>query len=308
MKFIKFLFSAIAFVTFNAAADPIRIVTNLPAGSGPDAIARKVADQLGQVWKTPVIVDNRPGGNGVIAMNHVIDSNDPDTIYFGDFGSYTIMPIMYDRELLVRQLQPIWPGYSNIWVIAVPPQIKSWPDFKVHLKKNPMYGSWAVGSSGHLCGHELSNIIGVDAVHVPYKEYGPMFADLSNGNLAFLCVSIASSKSYYELGKLNYLAVSGDKRDSDYKTIPTINELTGRKFRVATGSMVFFTHKNTSIIQRKKLEEGIRSVLNNEELKASINFAHGFTWKGTIEDFEKQRWQEYDGYKKLIQEMNISVK
>lgn len=309
MKFIRHVLLLLIMAVATAHADPIRIVTNLAVGSSPDVVVRKMSDQLSRLWQVPVIIDNRPGAGGIIALEYFLNARDPNMIYMSDFGAYTIMPILFDREQQVKQLRTIWPTFDNIWAITVPAHVRTWNEFQDLLKKNPYYGSWGTGSSGHLCGHELSNKLGVTATHVAYKDYGSMYADLINGNLTFVCGGLGSAKSYYQAGKLNFVAITGNKRDRNFKTVPTIDEILGNKFKVARGQITFFTHQGTPELQRKKLENGIRTALSDPGITTTLELYSGYLWEGTnVDEFEKIRWHEYDTYKRLITDMNISVK
>ena len=185
MKFIIKLIATLALAA-SAHAQPVRIVTNIPVGSAPDTVARKLADVLSTKWKTTVIVENRPGASGVIAIEYYNNQPaDGNTILMLDSGAWSTMPILYNKEDQFAKLQPLVPIYSNDWVIFANSRIQTLADLRAAIKDRPFYGSWGIGSAGHLCGIEVARVLGVPATHVPYKEYGQWFADIANGELAF---------------------------------------------------------------------------------------------------------------------------
>lgn len=289
---------------------PVRIVTNLPVASAPDVIARKMSELLTAKWAVPVIVENKPGATGVVALEYYLNDlkNDPNAILMLDFSAYTIMPTLYHKEKEIEQLKIVWPQYSNYWVVVAPPHIKTWKDLQASAKEKPFYGSWGVGSSGHFCGAEISQNLKIPGQHVAYKEYGVWFGDLANNQLTYSCSTVGSTEQYVKSGRLNWIAITAKERDPQYPDIPTIKELTGRDFKVEGGYVVFFTNTKTANIHKSALAQGIKEVLENPEIKDTIKIlARGRTWSGTAEQFETHRRKEIEVYKNLITTFNIKI-
>ena len=104
IKFALCVFALFAMIGITNAQTfpnkPVKIVTNLGIGSAPDTVLRKLADKLKDTWKVPVIVENRPGASGAVAMEHYVRNEKPDahTFYYGDLASFVSMPILFDKQ------------------------------------------------------------------------------------------------------------------------------------------------------------------------------------------------------------------
>jgi tripartite-type tricarboxylate transporter receptor subunit TctC len=314
MKFIKqLLILLVVVLTGSAMADifptkPIRIVTNLPVGSAPDVFIRKAAVELEKKYAVPVVTENKPGAGGIVAMEYYLSlPADGHTIFMGDFGAAIIMPILYNRKNLVEQLAPLTSTYSNHWVIITPSDIKTIEDLRTALKANPKFGSWGVGTSGHLCGQELSLMLGVDAIHVPYKEYGPWFIDVINGVLPFSCASLGSTQNYQKSGKMNYIVTTGSQRDALYPDIPTVKELTKNEFQVASGWVSLFVNKKVDPAISRKLEKDLREIMSSNVLKEQAKTIGGAAWAPTSAELSQVIQYETKTYSELIKKYNITV-
>jgi tripartite-type tricarboxylate transporter receptor subunit TctC len=313
MKLIKIILLCITLLSNIALADthpskPVRIVTNLPVGSGPDIFVRKLSQMLESHWKVPVTIDNKPGGAGLIALEQYLRTpSNGHTIFYGDFGVFVTTPILYDKENLIQQLKPLTIGYNSAWMIVTPSSIQSFADLKNKILGNPKFGSWGVGSGGHLCGQELSAILQVTTVHVPYKDHGPWFADTSNGLLAFGCTSVGSSESYYRSGKFNYVATTSNKRDPAYPDVPTVKELTGHTFEAGEVFSAFYIHAQTDEQIYRKLEKDLRTFIQHKDMVELVKTLRGYPVSNTSEEMNKLRNDKVLDYKKLIKKYSISV-
>jgi len=313
MKFKSLLFVLLATTVLLANADTfpqhtVKIVTNLPVGSSPDGITRKVADVLSAKWHVPVVVENRPGANGVVGLEaYLKEPADGYAIYMGDFGSFVTMPTLYNKDKLVSRVRTLVPMYQNYWVIVTPKSIKNLDELKAAAKIKPYYGSWGVGTSGNICGAELSQEFKIDGVHAPYKEYGQWFSDVINGNLTFSCASVGATEQYREAGKLNYIAITADTRDPELPGVPTIKELTGKPFDAKEGWIGFFINRDVPEKYITQLEADLRSAVADKETQESIAIVRGKPWSASKEEFEHSRVTSYNKYKKLINELHITV-
>jgi tripartite-type tricarboxylate transporter receptor subunit TctC len=290
---------------------PVRIITNLPVASAPDTVARKMSKHLTDKWNVPVVIENKPGAGGVVAMEYFLNNlySDSHAILMLDSGAHITMPLLYQKEKEINQLKLVWPHYTNYWVVVAPSSTKNWRDLQISAKDKLFYGSWGVGSMGHLCGAELAQKLKINNEHVGYREFGVWFGDLANHQLAYSCSTIGSTEQYVKSGKLNWIAITAPHRDPEYPTIPTLKELTGQDFKVEGGYVVFFTHISTADDAKNKLAQGIREVLEYPDVSNSIRLlARGKTWAGTAEQFEINRQQTISTYRELIKQFGIKVK
>lgn len=299
---------AMMLLAVSVQAQTIRIVSNLPAGSGPDTVARRLADTLSAKWRTPVVVDNRPGAAGVVALEYYATlPADGNTILMLDGGAWGTMPILYNKEDKFNHLQTLAPLYSNEWVLITNNKIKTLTDLRNAIQSRPFYGSWGIGSAGHFCGIEVARVLGVTATHVPYKEYGQWFADVVNGDLAYSCSSIGSTEQYRNSGKLNWLALTAHERDAGYPEVPTTREFLGPQFHMNSAFITFFVHDAAPSLRVRQMRADIAETLATSELQQSVQFVRGKTWSGSFDEFDRFIKKSINDNRRLIRQADIRV-
>jgi tripartite-type tricarboxylate transporter receptor subunit TctC len=191
------------------------------------AIALKLGERLGQ----SVIVDNRPGAGGTVAIALAAKAA-PDgyTLLFVS-GSLVIHPYLY-RNLPydpVRDLAPITLIGVVPQVLVVNPALaaKNMSEFIALAKDRPgqiNYGSGGVGSTGHLAGELLQSMAGIRLTHVPYKGAGPAAVDLIGGQIQMLFTSAVNALQHARSGRVRVLAVTTARRSAAMPEVPTIAE------------------------------------------------------------------------------------
>jgi tripartite-type tricarboxylate transporter receptor subunit TctC len=209
----------------------IRIIVQTQPGGLIDQLGRAFAQKLQEAGKT-AIVENRTGGGGLIAAEHVAKSP-PDgyTIYIGSHGTQAIHPhltnnLPYDPD---KDFAPVIFLATTPTLLVVNPSVpaKSLKELIAYAKANPgklSYGSQGVGSSGHMFGEQFKQLVGVDIVHVPYKGAAPAVRDLLAGHVAMVFDTVPHSAPQVAAGKLRALAVVSDKRAAGLPDVPTIAE------------------------------------------------------------------------------------
>jgi len=292
------------------ASEPLTIVTNLPVGSFPDVVVRKYANILSQRLDRSVIVNNRPGASGAVALEHYITNvTDLHTIYIGDVVNFTSMPILYQKENLLTAIKPVMLMYKTPWVIVASSKFGSTQEIFNQYKKTPFFGSWAVGSPGQICGHEFSSILTSTAgEHVPYKELGAWFVDIINKNLVFSCTTIGSSQAYYQDNKIQYIAVTGNKRNPFYPNVPTVNEMFGTTTVTPDGWIGVFVKTSTDPAFAAMIEKEFLTISKSNDIKKLLESAMivNTSAAGSAE-FSKVLSMSINEYKYLIKKFNITI-
>lgn len=210
-------------------AKPVKLIVPLAPGGTADATARILAEKLSQRWGQPVVVDNRAGAGGVIAME-TLSRAAPDgyTLGMGNLNSVVTNPLVmrklpYDPTALTSIS---WLTTSPLFLI-VNPQLpaRTLPEFIAYAKAHPdglSFASIGSGSTMHLATTLLMQRTGVRMVHVPYKGMGAALQDLVAGNVG-VAVDI-SAMSMVRAGKLRAIAVASDERYPGEPTIPAFGE------------------------------------------------------------------------------------
>jgi len=164
----------------NFPAKPITTVVGFEPGGGTDTVARIVAQPLGEILGQQVVVENRAGAGGDIAVDYVVKAA-PDgyTLVLANVGSVAVNPhIMKTPYNPLKDLTPITMGvvFANVLVVQPSLPIKTLRDYVDYAKKHPgkvTYASSGIGGAGHLAGELLKKMAQIDIVHVPYKGGGP---------------------------------------------------------------------------------------------------------------------------------------
>ena len=295
-------------LAISVQAQTIKIVSNLPAGSAPDTVTRRLAEVISVKWNTPIVIDNRPGAAGAVALEHYLNEPaDGNTILMLDGGAWSTMPILYNKEDRFARLQTLAPLYSNEWVVIANSRIRTLDDLRSAIRARPFYGSWGIGSAGHFCGIEVARVLGVTATHVPYKEYGQWFADVVSGELAYSCSSIGSTEQYRNSGKLNWLALTARERDLGFPEIPTTRELLGPEFQMNSAFITFFVHDTAPSAKVRVIRAEIARALQTPEMRDALKFVRGKSWTGTSDEFDRFITKTISDNRRLIRQADIRV-
>ena len=210
---------------------PIRVIVGSAPGGGADIIARAVSQHLAARWNRSVVVDNRGGGGGVIALELLAHAA-PDgyTLFGGASLIVTATPMNKVRFDTRKVVAPIVQMTSSPYLLLVPPSlpVSSVKELITYAKNKPAavsYGSAGVGSVAHL-GTELFKFMagGLDMVHIPYKGYGQALTDLMGGQIQVLFTSGIGGAPYVKSGKLKAIAVTSVRRVRAFPDLPTIAE------------------------------------------------------------------------------------
>ncbi len=249
---------------------PIRLIVAFVAGGASDTMARLISNDLAEVLGQPVVVENRPGGGGYIAWNHVA-SAPPD--------GYTIMfaenALAISQALYKRTKSPFDPlaQYEAIAGIAASPSAllltNSIPANSVaelvkyaRAQPKPMsFASAGVGSVSHLNFEIFKDAVGIEAVHVPYKGGGQAIGDVIAGHVPMTITSVQASKGLVETGKVKALAVTSLERSRALPQVPTMQEAGIKRPDVELRFwFALFGPKGLPDGIRAKLEDAVRTV------------------------------------------------
>ncbi|MBN9427339.1 MAG: tripartite tricarboxylate transporter substrate binding protein [Burkholderiales bacterium] len=210
---------------------PIRIVVPFPPGGGADITARLLGKGLEDVWKQPVIVENREGAGGMIGARQVARSKPDGYTFVTSVFSFYTFPVMFKNPGFDSQadLAPVSLLMEYPLVVAVTPDspVKSVAELLALLKKQrdaATVGVTVFGGAGHLAAEMLKQQAGVDTQVVVYKGGAPMAVDLIGGRLTFAFGHIAALIEHARSGRVRVLAVTTSNRSSLLPDVPTMAE------------------------------------------------------------------------------------
>jgi tripartite-type tricarboxylate transporter receptor subunit TctC len=226
------LIAIVSGATASAQTFPQRTVKFiLPFGpaSGTDITARLVSQRLSERWGKPVVVENRPGGDGLVAINAFVSANDDHTLLWVPVGTFAVHP--YDKDKLPydadRDLVPI-ANVSTLYLALSAPAslgVKTFKEFVDLAKANPGKFNYAAANGNAdflITGFLKSN--NLDVPKVPYRDIMQGPNDLAEGRIQLLSSSLAIVTPLYQAKKIQILAVTGRKRAGSVPDVPTVGE------------------------------------------------------------------------------------
>lgn len=209
---------------------PLRILVGSAPGGGTDAMARAVADKLGPVLKTPVLVENRPGASNTLAADATAKSTDGHTMVMGVSTAHVIAPHLlklgYDNS---KDLVPVAfvGSVPNVLVVNNELGVTTVAALIELARKQPgrlNYASSGSGSTQHIAAELFKDATGTFITHIPYRGSGPALVDLMGGQVQLSFDTMASVLPHIKAGKVRALAVTSTKRSAQLPQVPTMSE------------------------------------------------------------------------------------
>lgn len=228
----------------------------------PDAVLRQISEKLSKLWNQPVTITNKPGGGGFIAIDATQRMPaDGYTLLQLDSEHLAALPLLYKSKNFVtlNVFDPVAPLFRTPFLVSVATDSK-WQNMKdliAAAKAEPnkvSYGSWGVGSPGHLGGEQLELLTGVEMTHVAYREVSQLFTSVGAGDIQWSFASIPSSQGVYKAGKIRYIAVAAAKRIPQMPDVPTVAE--------AGGPAGFEVNSFVSLVAPKGIANDVKAKIN----------------------------------------------
>ena len=242
---------------------PVKFIVTLGAGSGADIGARLIADRLGQRWGQPVIVENRPGGDGIVAINAFVSAHDDHVLLYGPSGSFTAHPYLHDNlPYKPSDLLPIARISNTIITLAVPTSLNvgSLAELVALARREPGKLNWAgvTGALDFLFAGFLKSE-GLSMTKVPYRNPVEAANDLAEGRVQVYEAALAIVRPQLQSGKIKLLAVTNTVRAPTQPNLPTVKEA-GYPALTIDGLVGLFGPAGMPIALRERIAADIRAV------------------------------------------------
>jgi tripartite-type tricarboxylate transporter receptor subunit TctC len=229
---------------------PVRLLVGFPAGGTADLIARVVGDRMKDTLGQPVVVENRPGAIGRIAIEAVKGAApDGTTIMVQPIGPMVVVPHAYKTVTYdpVKDFAPIAQAVTFQFAYATGPMTgaKTWSEYVAWAKANPQKSSYATSGAGslpHFFGLMLGKEAGIELLHVPYKGSAAYIGELIGGQIPAAADAVGDLTEQHRAGKIRILATSGTTRA--LPDVPTFREVGVAKIE-AYGWFGFFAPART---------------------------------------------------------------
>jgi tripartite-type tricarboxylate transporter receptor subunit TctC len=292
----------------------VKIIVAQAPGASPDVVARTLASKLSEVWKTSVVVENKPGANGNLGMD-IVAKSAPDGYTLGLVvpSVMVINPYVYKNMPFkpLEDLSPISQISSIIFSLVSNPQrpYQSVDELIAFAKKHPgeiNYSSAGVGNLQHLAAELFSIKAGIKMNHIPNKGDSAALVDVMGGQTDLMFVPLASAINQIKAGKLQLLAIPSKKRLSQFPNVPTMMEL-GQPDILIEGWTGLVAPAGTPENILEDIQKTVKQIVLEGNTKNSIE-SQGFEVVGSSpKEFKQFLRQESNKWGNVIQKSAINL-
>jgi len=255
---------------------PIRMLVGFPAGGPTDVVARIVSEKVAAQLNQRIVIDNRPGASGNIAVELLAKANpDGHTLLYSS-NAIALSPGLYAKLGYdpIRDVAPVTEIGAGCLIFVVHPGLptKTVQEFVEYAKARPgqlNYASSGTGTSTHLAAVLFSQRTGIQTQHIPYKGTAPSLVDMIAGRTQFLMGAVLTAVPHVKEGRLRALGVTGSKRIASLPELRTLDESALPGFVVTTWQGLFAPAGTPQPILARINEEFVKAI-RSPELKAKI--------------------------------------
>jgi tripartite-type tricarboxylate transporter receptor subunit TctC len=292
---------------------PVHLVVGLPAGGGADAIARIIATGLGDAIGQPVVVENRPGANGVIAAESVARAApDGHVLYFGGVTAAAMLPIL-GMELSFDPMRDLTPvsllaAVPTVLVVGSAMPVKTLDDLLSFAKArgDVNYASSGNGGQLHLSMEMLKARTGMRATHIPYKGGVQALPDLLSGQIHAMFEILPTDLANIKAGKVRALAIASERRHPQIPDVPTMSEAGVPGFDSTIWYAVFAPSRTPPAIVGE-LNHRIGTLLRSARIRERLEQLGGVATPSTQQEALQLRKTEIEKWTAVIQRADIHL-
>ena len=290
----------------------IRIIVPSAPGGGADSNSRTMAAAMSQILGQSIVVENKPGGSGIISDMAVVQSKPDGYTVLMEIFSFAVNPAL--RKLPfdpVRDLAPVSQvlNMANVLVVPVSAPYQNLQEFLAYARANPgklTYASYGNGGTAHLAGEMLARDAKIDWLHVPYKGGAPAVADLLAGQVSAYFANPISGIPFVKSGRLRALAVTSRKRLEVLPDVPTFIESGFKDFEVVEwNGMLVPAQTPPEVISR--LHAAVVEALKDPEVHERLVRAGIEPVGNTPKEFAAFLQEQFTRWDGLVKSNNIRV-
>jgi tripartite-type tricarboxylate transporter receptor subunit TctC len=292
-------------------AKPVRLLIGFAPGGGADIVARSLTPRLADALGQQIIIDNRPGANGIIAAELAAKAPPDGYTLLVAPGNYAFAPAMYSKLSfdMTTAFAPVSQLAETPLLVVVHPSlpVKSIKELIALAKAHPgklAYASGGVGGSAHLATELLRAVTQIDLVHVAYKGTGAAISDLIGGQVPLCLCTLPSVFQHAKSGRLRALAVTTARRASSAPDIPTVAEAGVAGFEVSQWyGLLAPAATAATIIERVNMEIG--KALKHPETKSRLLAEGAEPAGGSPQEFGAYFKSEIARWTRIVQQAGI---
>jgi tripartite-type tricarboxylate transporter receptor subunit TctC len=293
---------------------PIRLIVGFPPGGGADALARVVAQKLGGLWSTQVIVENRAGASSTIAAEFVAQQPaDGTTLFLSTINSHALAPAVQprlryhaERDFTPIALLGLTP---NLLITSNAHPARTVKDVVALCKAQPgkiSFGSAGPGTIQHFAIEKFKLHAQVDALHVPYKGSGPLLTDLIGGQIQFTFETMTAATPHVKNGRVVALAQTRARRSKAYPNVATMQEQGFADFETMNWYGISGPAKLPAPLVRR-INEDVNKVLAMADVQEKFDGFGVEDGGGSVERYSEFTRSELAKWAKVAKDAKVSI-
>jgi tripartite-type tricarboxylate transporter receptor subunit TctC len=267
---------------------PVKFIIPFGPGAGADIGARLIQERLSARWGKPVVIDNRPGGDSIIAIQAMLSANEDHTFLWGPSGNFIVHPYLYQKLTYnPDDILPIASFSSTVLSVGVPASlgVDDLADFVKRARaENGKFNSAAVPGITELAFDYFAIKAGLTFTKVPYRDIVQAVNDLAEGRLQVYSSSYAIQRPQREAGRIKVLAQMGRKRAPSLPDIPTAAEA-GFPAMEMEGLVGLFGSPAVSAELREKIGADVVAAADDKDIDAKLNATAQTPTRGGAKEF-----------------------
>ena len=293
---------------------PLKMILPFPAGGPTDIVARAMGQALGEAFGHNVVIDNRPGGGGMIGATMAARSPaDGYTLLLGGITTFGVAPSVHKNPPYdsVKDFQPVTLATRQPIMLMTHPSLpaKTVKEFVALAKARPgeiNYASSGPGGSGHMAGELFKLITGVNLVHIPYKGAPPALNDLIAGQVQVLFGTILASAPHVRSGRVRAVAITGPQRSAALPEVMTFAEAGLPTYDASSWNGILVPIGTPRAIVDRLNTELVR-ILKNSQVQERFAQNGALPAPTTPEEFAAFIKSEIAKWAKVVQAANIRI-
>jgi tripartite-type tricarboxylate transporter receptor subunit TctC len=287
----------------------IKIIVPYGAGGGSDILSRNLADRLSKRLGQSVIVENRPGADGIIGTSLVASAKPDGYTYLVAVDSHILNPLLF-KSLPYDTFKDM----TGVTLIARSPYVfVTTSDFPAKNMKEFVAGTRAEPNKRSIANSEKYSLLlnqmlaaneRLELVHVPYKGSGPMMIDVAAGTVSMSPTSIMAATPYLQSGRMKAIGVTGDARTPALPNVPTLKEQGFNEFDFYV-NYGLYAPAGTPRAALDTMQRAIKEIVNTPEMKAILLDKGAVPVANTVDEFNALQKANFLALKKLAEKFNL---
>jgi len=286
----------------------VRLVVPVGPASGADITARLLADELSRRWGQPVVVENRPGADGIVGVTYFTSGSDDHALLLAPTGTFTASPLLHPAKGLgADRLAPIARLTTTVIAVAVPASLKidRLADLVAYVRSQPGRAHWAstTGATDLVFSGFLDSE-GLDMVRVPYRDGILALNDLGEGRIEVYMSALAAILPQAQAGRVRMLALSNRARAAVVADLPTVAEA-GYPGLQYDGLVGLFASAGTPPARRQRIAADVAAVISDPAFAARIAATGQIVVSGGPAELERAVAEQASAFKAIALSLHL---